>query len=148
MLDTYSRGLRFVRLFRLLNSEMPMQQADLLLTIARKPGIGSAELMQQTQLAQSSVSRSMKTLSKFGDEGAPGLDLVDAQIDPRATKKRIYFLTPKGKQFVNRVLKVIEEDFSIDAETEAKSVFELVHEEMIKGQETPKRNVPLTKIIP
>lgn len=146
--DTYTRGLRFVRLFRLLNGEMPMQQADMLLTIARKPGIGMAELEQQLQMAQSSISRNIAALSRFQRLDEPGLDLIEAQIDPRAPKKRIFFLTPKGKQFVTRLLKVMDEKFSIDAETDARAAIEQMHEEMVREHVPSGRGAPLAKLVP
>jgi DNA-binding MarR family transcriptional regulator len=110
-----------VRTFRLQSGEMPMQQVDVLLSIAAKPGIPMAELADATGLAQSSISRNVAALSNYHRSGVPGLGFVEAVIDPREPRRRLLFLTPQGKVFVRRVLRYLEEGFSFDTDTDARA---------------------------
>jgi DNA-binding MarR family transcriptional regulator len=123
---------RIVTTLRTLSPDMPMQQADVLMQIALKPGITMAELQKLTSLSQSSVSRNVKALSKFHRLDKPGLDLVEETMDPRDTRRRLIFLTVKGKTFMTKLLRYVDEDYSIDPETDARLTIERMHEEAMK----------------
>lgn len=119
---------QIVRLFREQQNEMPMQQADVLLTIARRPGLTMAELSEETNLAQSSCSRNVAALSDYHRLGSPGLGLVEAVIDPRNPRRRMMFLTAKGKVFVTHLMRVLDPTFSFDRATDAKVEVEKMHQ--------------------
>lgn len=128
---------------------MPMQQADVLLSIAIRPGLTLADLGKATGLSPASVSRNIASLSKFHRLGKPGLDLVGVVIDPRETRRRLVFLTPAGKALVTKLARNIDDKFSLDAETDARVEIERMHEEMVaeaaansgqkRGQISPKK---------
>ncbi|MCQ1855431.1 MarR family winged helix-turn-helix transcriptional regulator [Neorhizobium galegae] len=120
---------RVVHMLRTLSPDMPMQQADVLLHIALHPGITMAEITKRTGLSQSSVSRNVSAMSKFHRLGKPGLDLVEAAIDPREPRRRLVFLTQNGKLFITKLLRMVDENFSIDRETDARVEIERMHEE-------------------
>lgn len=146
-MNTYSRGLRFVRLLRSLNSEMPMQQADILLTVARKPGTKRKELIEALELTKTACSRNLAALASRDLNGREGLGLIDMVVDPRDGVTQALFLTPKGKKFVTLLLRAIDDEFSIDAETDA--LIAITGEEVMgPTQILNARNVPLSKIRP
>lgn len=117
----------FVGAFRSLYSEMPMQQAHLLLLVATKPGITMAELSEELDMAQSSTSRNVAALSKFHRLGQPGLNMVEAASDPRDPRRRIIFLTNEGKAFVTQLLRTLNPDFSLGKDTDARVAIEEMH---------------------
>src|SRR4051794_41435723 len=55
--------------FRKLDPELPTQMALVLMLIAQKPGISFKELVQQTDLGKSSVSRHVAALSEQYGKG-------------------------------------------------------------------------------
>lgn len=130
---------RVVNTLRTLSPDMPMQQADILLQIALRPGVTMAEIQKRTGLSQSSVSRNVQALSKFHRLDKPGLDLVEVTIDPRETRRRLIFLTPKGKSFITLLLRNVDEDYSIDRETDARLAIEKMHQEAVKDAENAPR---------
>lgn len=128
-IEAYQRARKFIQLLRKQQSEMPMQQADVLLAIARRPGLTMAELAEEVDLAQSSCSRNVAALSDYHRLGKPGLGLVEAVIDPREPRRRAIFLTQKGKVFVTELMRVIDPSFSFDRDTDARVEVERMHRE-------------------
>jgi DNA-binding MarR family transcriptional regulator len=125
----FSSTLNFVRALRELNAEMPMQQAHILLYVASNPGITMADLAKETQLAQSSCSRSVAALSKFKGLGTPGLNLVEAAIDPHEPRRRILFLTDEGRTYITKIMKLLDEAFILDNGKIAREEIERAHSE-------------------
>jgi len=137
--EAYASAQRFIRLLRDQQSEMPMQQADVLLAIARRPGLTMAELAEEVDLAQSSCSRNVAALSKYHRLGKPGLGLVEAVIDPREPRRRAIFLTQKGKVFVTQLMRVFNPDFSFDRDTDARVEIERMHREAAAKAEADRK---------
>jgi len=103
-------------LFRLLREVdkdgiMPIQTAHCLLIVARNPGKSQQFIQQELGLSQSSTSRAVQALSKWSRLGKPGYDLVEQVEDPMDTRKKIVFLTPKGKALIGRALGLLEGHF-------------------------------------
>jgi len=95
---------RVVAAFRVLNAELPMQQAAILLAVAMRPGIVAAELEDVMSLSQSSVSRGIHALSAVHPKGVPGLGLVESLTDPQDGRRACLYLTEKGLNFVRHLL--------------------------------------------
>jgi DNA-binding MarR family transcriptional regulator len=55
-------------------------------------------------MSQSLCSRTVAALSKWQRRGTPGLDLIEAIEDPRERRRKIMYLTPKGRQRMTRAL--------------------------------------------
>ncbi|TWG60756.1 helix-turn-helix domain-containing protein [Aminobacter sp. J44] len=127
--ETYNRASKFIQLLRKHQTDMPMQMADVLLAIARRPGLTMAELAEEVDLAQSSCSRNVAALSEYHRLGKPGLGLVEAVIDPREPRRRAIFLTQKGKVFVTQLMRAIDPDFSFDRDTDARVEVARMHQE-------------------
>lgn len=128
---------RVISMFRNLSPDMPIQQADVLLQVALYPGLTMADITKRTGLSQSSVSRNVAAMSKFHRLGKPGLDLVEAVIDPREPRRRLIFLTVHGKSFITKLFRTIDAGYSIDKETDARLEIERMHEEA-KAEESAK----------
>jgi DNA-binding MarR family transcriptional regulator len=118
-----------IKLFRALSGDMQMQQADVLLQVVLRPGLTMNDLSKATGLSQSAVSRNVLALSKYYKLGQPGMNLVEAVVDPREPRRRVVFLTTEGKTFVTKLLRNIDPSFSIDKDTDARVEIEKMHEE-------------------
>jgi DNA-binding MarR family transcriptional regulator len=81
--------------FRKLDPELPTQIALVLMLIAQKPGISFKELVQQTGLGKSSVSRHIAALSEQYGKG-----LVTFWEDPMDRRGKCAKLTSMGQNFV------------------------------------------------
>jgi DNA-binding MarR family transcriptional regulator len=128
-----------IRLLRKLSPDMPIQQADILLCVVSKPGLTMNELSKLTGLSQSSISRNVQAMSKYHRLGKPGLNLMEAVIDPREPRRRLVFLTAEGKAFITKLMRTINPDYSIDKETDARLEIERMHEEAAAAaSEAPK----------
>lgn len=127
---------RVINMLRTLSPDMPMQQADVLLQVALHPGLTMADICKRTGLSQSSVSRNVSAMSKFHRLGKPGLDLVEAAIDPREPRRRLVFLTPHGKAFMTKLFRNVDEAYSIDRETDARLEIDRMHEEAMSTEQT------------
>jgi DNA-binding MarR family transcriptional regulator len=86
---------------------MTMENVSVFLAIAQRPGITSAELSESVGLVQSSISRNTTTLSKWQGIGRPGFDYVEAVADPHERRRKIYYLTIKGRQRLSRALEAM-----------------------------------------
>lgn len=135
--DPVSSLGRVIRMLRTLSPDMPMQQADVLLTVATRPGLTMNDIAVATGLSQSSISRNVAAMSKFHRLGKPGLNLVEAVIDPREPRRRLVFLTSQGKIFVTKLLRQVNEGYSIDKDTDARVEVERMHEEAFANATPP-----------
>ena len=86
--------------FRKLDPDLPIQYALSFLTLAQNEGMSMRELAERLGIAQSSASRNVAALSKWHSFGKPGLDLVQAEEDPRERRRKIISLTPKGHALI------------------------------------------------
>lgn len=118
---TYGREisglLRAIDAIRTDSNDMPAQQVMCLLTIALRPGITMEDLGQEVGITQSSCSRNVAALSKWHRLGKPGADYVEAIEDPRERRRKIMYLTPKGKQVVRRAIEAVTGQPAIDYES-------------------------------
>jgi DNA-binding MarR family transcriptional regulator len=58
-------------------------------------------------MSQSLCSRTVAALSKWQRRGTPGLDLIEAIEDPRERRRKIMYLSPKGRQRMTRALEAL-----------------------------------------
>jgi len=90
--------------YKSLDYDITLQMIDVLCWIAEKPGITVKDLMDRTNLSQSSISRNLTALGKWDRHSKPGMDLIEDVEDPVERRRRIYFLTKKGKRFIARMV--------------------------------------------
>ncbi|PWC39330.1 MarR family transcriptional regulator [Azospirillum sp. TSO35-2] len=93
--------------FRKLDPDLPIQYALSFMTIAQSEGISIGELAERLGIAQSSASRNVAALSRWHSFGKAGLDLVQAQEDPRERRRKIVTLTDKGRAFLDALRAIV-----------------------------------------
>jgi len=93
-----------VKLMRDAEEQFTPQMFQLLLEIALQPGITMQGLTERTGLALSSVSRNLMALGEWHRIGKAGLNFVETTEDPHERRRKIAFLTPKGRKFVEENL--------------------------------------------
>jgi DNA-binding MarR family transcriptional regulator len=69
--------------------------------------IPAGDLSRMVVMSQSLCSRTVAALSKWQRRGTPGLDLIEAIEDPRERRRKIMYLTPKGRQRMTRALEAL-----------------------------------------
>lgn len=110
-MPSYSKQLNtlinIIEALREAHSEMPMQTAHCLLCVAIRPGLTMQELGAMTNLSQSATSRNMQLLGEWARPTKPGLRLVEALDDSIDTRRKIMFLTPKGKALMEKILSTL-----------------------------------------
>jgi DNA-binding MarR family transcriptional regulator len=87
--------------------DMPVQQARTVLAVATRPGLAMGDLSRMVFMSQSLCSRTVAALSKWQRRGIPGLDLIETIEDPRERRRKIMYLTPKGRQRMTRALQAL-----------------------------------------
>lgn len=92
--------IQVLEAFRKLDPDLPIQYALSFMTIAQSEGISIGELAERLGIAQSSASRNVAALSRWHSFGKAGLDLVQAQEDPRERRRKIVTLTDTGRVFL------------------------------------------------
>lgn len=103
-LNPLTRAILFLEEFRKIDPELPMHSALILLLVARKPGINLKELVQETGLGKSAVSRNVASLSKEYGKG-----LITYSEDPLDRRNKVIKLTLEGERTVRSLLHYIGE---------------------------------------
>jgi len=98
---------------RRIDEQMPMQMAQALLVIAMRPGLTMQELSEEVGLSQASCSRNVAALAKWHRLHKAGHDLVESMDDPRERRRKVMFLTPKGKRVVEGILHTLDPDAEV-----------------------------------
>lgn len=88
----------------------PEQQIRILLSIALDPGVTQTELAEQLDMAQSSVSRNLRSLGvyleknrKSGQHVSRGADLIEMRPDLLQPKRLACYLTKKGEAIIKEL---------------------------------------------
>jgi DNA-binding MarR family transcriptional regulator len=89
------------------SDDMPAQQIQVLLAVVLRPGVIHEGLIKDVGITQASVSRNVAALSKWHRLGKPGADYVEQIEDPRERRRKIVYLTPKGRKVVSKALEAI-----------------------------------------
>lgn len=103
-----SKGLN--RLFqcceelRKLEDQMPMQKVATLILIAMHEGVTMKQLAEWTGTSQASCSRNLAALGEVHRLGKPGLGLVVTKEDPVEPRRKVAFLTPRGRRVISSLL--------------------------------------------
>ena len=84
--------------------EMPIYRALMLLQVAMNPGMRMTELEEITGFTHAAVSRNMLVLSEWRTVGQAGLNLVEPIDDPVDRNRKLLFLTPKGRKYMEGIL--------------------------------------------
>ncbi|CAO3372153.1 winged helix-turn-helix DNA-binding protein [Azospirillum brasilense] len=105
--DEVTTVVHVLEAFRKLDPDLPIQYALSFMTIAQNEGISIGELAERLGIAQSSASRNVAALSRWHSFGKAGLDLVQAQEDPRERRRKIVTLTDTGRAFLEQLRAIV-----------------------------------------
>ena len=106
--DEVTTVVHVLEAFRKLDPDLPIQYALSFMTIARNEGISIGELAERLGIAQSSASRNVAALSRWHSFGKAGLNLVQAQEDPRERRRKIVTLTDTGRAFLEELRAIVK----------------------------------------
>ncbi|CAO3414644.1 winged helix-turn-helix transcriptional regulator [Azospirillum argentinense] len=106
--DEVTTVVHVLEAFRKLDPDLPIQYALSFMTIAQNEGISIGELAERLGIAQSSASRNVAALSRWHSFGKAGLDLVQAQEDPRERRRKIVTLTDSGRAFLEELRAIVK----------------------------------------
>lgn len=110
-MPTYGRELntlmKALTVLRGEDEQMQMQTAQVFIAIAMQPGITAQKVGESVGISQSSVSRNTAALGEWHRFGKPGLNLIEAVPDPRERRRKIHFLTIKGRRMAALVVEAL-----------------------------------------
>jgi DNA-binding MarR family transcriptional regulator len=101
------RTINAIEVFREFDTAFPASYMVALLLVATKPGKGSSDYAKDLGVAQAVASRLMLEIGQKSRRGGEGLGLIDSISDPMDLRQRQVFLTPKGKQVIKKILRVL-----------------------------------------
>lgn len=99
---------RMINALRDLDQTMPVDMVATFFAVAADEGITMKLLGERLDMPQSSVSRNVSVLSKWGARHKPGLDLVVTEEDPAERRRKIVRLTPKGRRMVSEFTRSVK----------------------------------------
>lgn len=103
MQTEFQSYINFIEFFREHDSEMQLQTAVLFLNVVMDEGVNMTELSQRVRISRASVSRNVAALSQWNRHDKPGLNLVLAKEDPSERRRKLVYLTSKGKELAEKL---------------------------------------------
>jgi DNA-binding MarR family transcriptional regulator len=84
--------------------QIPASMIEAFFLVAMNEGCSLKEVVELSGKPQSTISRHLLDLGEFNRNKEPGLGLVAWRISPEELRRKEYYLTPKGKGILRRVL--------------------------------------------
>ena len=84
-------------------THMPLHFCQIFLVVARRGQCTFQELMEELNLTNSAISRSVMAMGEVHRKGTPGFGLLETRKDHREGRRFLVYLSPKGKA-LNRSL--------------------------------------------
>lgn len=100
---------RAIESFRALDPRMPTSYVDAFLSVCLEPGKGPTDYAQDMGTIQPIASRVLLEIGGKARLREESLELVDRQVSDASLRNQEYFLTPKGRQLMNQLLKIWKE---------------------------------------
>lgn len=87
-------------------ADMTLLQAQALLLVAGNPGISQIAIARTLEMTDGTASRTFAILADIGNArtGAPGLDFIRMDVNPKDRRERLLTLTHKGKRMMDDIL--------------------------------------------
>ena len=76
---------------------MPLHFCQIFLVVARRGQCTFPELMEELNLTNSAISRSVMAMGDTHRKGTPGFGLLETRKDHREGRRFLVYLSPKGK---------------------------------------------------
>lgn len=110
------------KLKELVHPDMSVTQVQIILLVAREPGISTQEILMQLGCTAAALSRNMRTLNvwydkdkKTGEEVKKGYELIDPMKDPRERRALNYYLTKKGRHVVDTLWHLMQQQLEMES---------------------------------
>ena len=103
-----ARLLSLVRAVREISPRMEVQDLEVFLIVAERPGVTPREIEDLAGVTRTSASRAGYRLSSEVLPGEPGLGLVVIEGDPQDRRKKALYLSPRGQRFLNSLVDHLE----------------------------------------
>jgi DNA-binding MarR family transcriptional regulator len=84
-------------------THFPLHFAQVFLVVARKGPCTFQTVMEELDLTNSAVSRTVMALGQTNRKGQPGFDLLAVFRDPAEGRRFLITLTPKGKALARQL---------------------------------------------
>jgi DNA-binding MarR family transcriptional regulator len=99
-------GLRYAREF--LGADISVQRLLILIEASLHEGLSQAELLKELRATSvTALSRNLAELSALTPNKTPGPNLVELRPDPLNLRRKMIFLTPRGRRFMTHLRKKI-----------------------------------------
>ena len=105
--NDYEEALNYlddsIELFRIHDTEMQAQTMRCFLRVALAPkeGVSMQQIIEDLDIAQSTLSRNIAMLSKFNRHKVSGHGFVESFEDPMERRRKLVKLTSKGQKVAN-----------------------------------------------
>ena len=78
-------------------THLPIHFVQIFLVVGEKGQITFQELMEELNLTNSAISRSVMAMGETHRKGTPGFGLMETRKDHREGRRFLVYLSPKGK---------------------------------------------------
>lgn len=102
------RLLKSLNTFRLLKDTMPLQYVMAFLAVATDEGKGVKDYAEKLGVNQTTMSRHLLDIGPRNRNMEDGFNLVQYRASPFELRRHEYYLTAKGRQLINHVLRELE----------------------------------------
>jgi DNA-binding MarR family transcriptional regulator len=101
-------AFRVIETIRGVDIDMPIQTAATFLIIAENEGCTLADIQTRLGMASSTASRNVASLGERHRLGKPGYDLIIAKPDLQDRRRRLHYLTAKGRVILRQIIDAVE----------------------------------------
>lgn len=102
------KTLNILNCFKLANAEMPLQQMETFLAVARHGRCTVSELDKHLPQMQQAIARNVRILSAVASPNREGYNLIEQILDPFDSRKRQLQITPKGELLLKNLATALE----------------------------------------
>ena len=106
-MDTRQLGTALGHFACLSPTHLPTHFVQIFLVVAERGQCTFQELMEELNLTNSAISRSVKAMGEVHRKGGQGFELLETFKDPREGRRFVVRLSPKGKTFYSQLQRLI-----------------------------------------
>ena len=102
------KTMNILNCFKDINCEMPLQQMETFLAVARMGKCTVAELDRHLPQQQQAIARNVRILCAVASPTRAGFDLIQQVLDPYDSRKRQLTLTAKGELLIKNLSEALD----------------------------------------
>mgnify|MGYP000612556332 CR=1 FL=1 len=103
-----NKTMNILNCFKDINCEMPLQQMETFLAVARMGKCTVAELDRHLPQQQQAIARNVRILCAVASPTREGFDLIQQVLDIHDSRKRQLTLTDKGERLIKNLAHSLE----------------------------------------